>query len=380
MTMISSREANARQRLQLMQHSGVSQHITAMHTAERLAAEAAQEAARNCDRSRRYTDLDTVRTMLLLITGAEQIQGNQAQQRKRLDYQENKELVTTLIGASPRGKRSWTGALGVAAQMAYAGVPSLLNSAASVIAQRTGMESIGTAVKVIDRARELSDAGLTAVTTAPIPVPSSVAAGITGNNANLVQQCLNWWMSPSAASAIATYLPTLQLLAHASAAVTVFNSEEKIGSMLGLLNRHDGSCTCCQAIAAIASDWMDNTANTAAQLHAILAPVLLARDTYDKISHYVRKKRAGPDGDVHRGSYHLARQLWAAAQTAPASHRVFEPCFTMVNPGGRCPLALLTLATLFGAGDAEAGVAKAVAAIVSDENSAVSKVKELIRS
>jgi len=50
----------------------------------------------------------------------------------------------------------------------------------------------------------------------------------------------------------------------------------------------------------------------------------------------------------------------------------------VLGQDGRCPIAMLILATLFGRGNLQEGAAKAVAAIVSNRASAAEKIKGLI--
>jgi hypothetical protein len=370
---------DARQRLQLMRQSGISQAITAMHHAERQADIQANEARRERRNNRYHSDIATLRTMMLLITGIEEIKVSGAWNNKDASYEENKKRVYALIETKPRAKhRNRYTALETAGKYLYAGIPGAIGAAAGGIANRTGLSSVNTAGQVVNRTRELADATLAAVTTVPIDIPASVVTGTTVTNASLVQQCMSWWMTPSAANAVATYTPVLSLLLHAGTAAAIAGNNRKIGSVLSLWERYQNACSCCDPLARIGSDWLGESSITAAQLHPVVAPILLAVDTYDKLKHYVRKKRAGTKGGVHRESYYMAQELWFAAQKYSPSHQVFEPRSLMIPLYGRCPVALLGLAILFGKGDAEAGAAKAVAAIMSEQGSAVNKIKTLI--
>jgi hypothetical protein len=374
--------ALAQQRLKLMQQSGVSKQIATTQLAQRQASEAARQARLRDEDKQRSVEFNTLKSMLLLIHGAEQIRatGNGADQTR--DYPQSKQLIATLVDTSPVGKigkrQNWRGAVAAAGPAIYAAVPTTINAAGSALANVTGVNGIQTATAVAVRGTELVDATLTVATVAPISLPPGVPAA-AGSNTNLIQSCLGWWMSPAAAATAATYAPFLNILSVVSTGVAVYASHQKIDAMLALGERHRDTCACGNCIAKIAYAWQGRVARTAAGLSPGVGLGLAIEDTVDKLNHYRLKKFANKDGNVHRDSYHLATELWLAAQNRPAiGHSGCRNIYPGLNNAHRCPLAMLAIALLFGNGHAAAGVAKATAAIVSEQISAVNRIKKLI--
>ncbi|CAM3746239.1 hypothetical protein BOSP111201_23590 [Bordetella sputigena] len=375
------RETLARQRLRLMQQSGVASQIAATQATDRQASVAAQRLHQQEQNKRRLEDHQNVKQMLLLMTGALQIRAGQSGAAPSTDYQGSKKLVATLVDTSPAGpigkRHDWGGTFVTAGQLFSGAVPAAIGAAASAVAGATGIGQIETAAAVALRGAELLDATLGVAGYMGVTAPAALSA-MTGSNSNLVEVCLNWWMSPAAVTAASTYLPFLQLLGALSAGATIYGKNKKLDPMLALSQRHPGTCTCNTCIDQIADGWQGGVFGVAAGLNGFAGLGMLAHDTYDKASHYARKKLAGND-TVHRDAYYIAEKLWLAAQDAVApTHRVSRPLFVGIRTGRRCPLAMLALASLFGKGNVEAGIVKATAAIISDRVSAVDKIKRLI--
>ncbi|HTK01934.1 MAG TPA: hypothetical protein VL522_20065 [Bordetella sp.] len=374
--------ALARQRLNLMQQSGVSRQIATTQMAHRQAGEAARQARLQDEGKQRSVEFNILKSMLLLIHGAEQIRaaGNGADQTR--DYQQSKQLIATLVDTSPVGeigkRQNWRGAVATAGTAVYAAVPTTIKAAGGALANLTGVNGIQTATAVAVRGTEIVDATLTAATVAPVSLPPGVSAA-AGSNTNLIQSCLGWWMSPAVAATVATYAPFLNILSAVSTGLAVYTNHQKIDAMLALGERHRGTCACGECIAKIADAWQGDVARTAAGLSPGVGLGLVIEDTVDKLNHYRLKKFANKDGNVHRDSYHLATELWLAVQNRPAiGHSGCRNIYPGLNNFHRCPLAMLAIALLFGNGHAAAGVAKAAAAIVSERNSAVNRIKNLI--
>ncbi|HTK02362.1 MAG TPA: hypothetical protein VL522_22245 [Bordetella sp.] len=375
------REALARQRLRLMQQSGLATRITESQMARRQANQATGVARRELRNNEVVGDLQVLRQMMLLIQGAEQIRSTPNGTAQPRDYAASKKLVATVVDTSPVGQigrhHDWSGSLLTAGQVAGAAVPAAINAAAATVANMTGIQQIETAAAIAVRGTEILDAALGVANIASIPVPGDLSVA-TGSNAGLIEACLEWWMSPAAATAVSTYVPFLSLLSSLSAGITVCGHHKKIDPLLALDERYRGACTCNESVAGIAEDWQSAAFGTAAGLNPATGLALVAHDTYDKVQHYARKKLAGNDM-VHRDSYYTAKKLWEAAQdSVTPAHRTSRLFFTSVNTQGRCPLAMLTLATLFGKGHPESGVVKAAAAIVAEPISAANRIKKLV--
>lgn len=150
--------------------------------------------------------------------------------------------------------------------------------------------------------------------------------------------------------------------------------------MLALIERYRGTCSCCDAAGAIADGWMDGAASAAGGLNAPWAVYLAGRAVADAVQHRMTKRCAKSRGvEFHRESYHVALELWCATQAQPAEHKIYRHrLLDTAGQDGRCPLAMLALAALFGRGNFSEGAAKAVAAILANQSSAVQKIKGLI--
>ena len=356
-----SREENARLRLTAMQQSR---------------APSPQNRSENLQK-----DLLILQDMTLLLKGAQDIRAAQPQ-ALGTSYEACKKLVYTLIETKPKFTRAKMGAAAdTIGQFVASAVPTAINAAGQFVARTTGSETIGKVVEGAKQIHDATDALTSAAGTFVSVIPPMATTVLSTSNSALVQQCMNWWMSANAA-ANATTLASgyLSVLSHVSTVISVLVTNSKLDPMLALEERYHGTCSCCDQAAKIARGWMSAAASSAASLNPIAAVGLAGYGMYDKLSHRSAKKRAIREGnEAHRDGYYSASALWSAAQANPTEHEVFRHRFPdVLGKDRRCPLALLILATLFGRGNPREGAAKAVAAIVANQTSAVEKIKGLV--
>jgi hypothetical protein len=146
--------------------------------------------------------------------------------------------------------------------------------------------------------------------------------------------------------------------------------------MLHVVEDYAGECSCCEQAERIAQIWMGDTARVAAGLNPVTLPVAVW-PTLHKKAHWLANKFR--DDKTHLPPFHIAEMLWRGAQDSPAGHvRFAKP--SLQETEGRCPVALLAIATLFGNGDPAKGVKDAVAAIhVKESHLGANKIKGKIR-
>jgi len=326
-----------------------------------------------------HRDLEILQAMLLLLKGAQDIRAMQS--GLGTSYEESKQLVYTLIETKPKFTRAKAGALAdTVGQLVTSAVPTAINAAGQLVAKATGSETVGKVFEGGKQVHDVTDAAISAVGTF-VAVQPMVSTVMSTTNSSLVQQCMTWWMSANAA-ANATTLANgyLSVLSHISTVISVLVTGSKLDPLLALQDRYRGTCSCCGEAANIAQEWMKGASSSAAGLHPLVGLPLATYGALDKGGHYVAKKLAARKGkERHRDGYYSACALWGAAQPNPTEHEVFKYRFPHVlGQDGRCPIAMLILATLFGRGNLQEGAAKAVAAIVSNRASAVEKIKGLI--
>jgi hypothetical protein len=325
-------------------------------------------------------DIEVLQAMLLLLKGAQDVRAMQPGLGS--SYEESKQLVYTLIETKPKFTRAKVAAVAdTVGQLVTSAVPTAISAAGQLVAKATGSETVGKVFEGVKQVHDVTDASISAVGTFVTTVPPMVTTVMSTTHSSLVQQCMTWWMSANAA-ANATTLANgyLNILSHITTVISVLVTGSKLDPLQALEDRYRGTCSCCGVAASIAQEWMKGAASSAAGLHPVMAVPLATYGALDKGGHYVAKKLAARKGkERHRDGYHSACALWGAAQPDPSGHEVFKYRFPhFLGKDGRCPVAMLILATLFGRGNLQEGAAKAVAAILSNQASAVEKIKGLI--
>lgn len=326
-------------------------------------------------------DLEILQAMLLLLKGAQDVRAMQS--GSGTSYEESKQLVYTLIETKPKFTRAKVSAVAdTIGQLVTSAVPTAINAAGQLAAKATGSETVGKVFDGVKQVHDATDATITAVGTFVTNVPPMVTTVMSTTHSSLVQQCMTWWMSANAA-ANATTLANgyLNVLSHITTVISVLVTGSKLDPLQALEDRYRGTCSCCGVAASIAQEWMKGAALSAAALHPVVAVPVATYSAVEKGYHYGAKRLAGWRGreQRHRDEYYSACALWGAAQPNPAEHEVFKYHFPHVlGNDGRCPVAMLILATLFGRGNLREGAAKAVAAIVSNQASAAEKIQGLI--
>jgi hypothetical protein len=205
-----------------------------------------------------------------------------------------------------------------------------------------------------------------------------IAASISEKMLGAARDVANWLSSH--APFITTVAALSPLLTSAGALASTVAVSDRIDAMETLAQQYGTHCGCGAAAQRISRDWMAGLGGVAIGIMPIVGAVHVAADIGLKVAHRIHKKI---HYDVHRPPFYTARELWGAARSAQEGGR--HACgghgklqAFPLRAGGRCPLALLVLATLLGGGDPVRGMRKAVALIIADQDSAVSKIKKLI--
>ncbi len=358
----------ARQRLTLMQQSGVSQQITRSQQDERR-VDGELAAARQANHAlAKKEDLEVLRQMLFLMKGVKEISQSLPQAQRDTSYNGNKRLVRAIVGTQPKGPRKIGDLAVTATQLLDSAVVTTVTMAANAT-NSTIVRKTVTAMSDVYGVGSSVTGVVGAVWPNIPPLPQTITAA---GDANVTNLCLSWW----GVASVQPYVPFLYLAAPIAAATSVLNKNTKLDPLLALWLRYDNACSCCGSVQQITDTWQDDMANSAAMLNWFYALYLTSRTLYDKTSHKWAKRS---NKDLHRPSYFIAEQLWSTAQNAHGSaHRVATHYFGTIDYGQHCPLALLVLATLFGKGQASQGYQKAVAAVMSDRSSAIEKIRGLL--
>jgi hypothetical protein len=160
------------------------------------------------------------------------------------------------------------------------------------------------------------------------------------------------------------------------AIVNVALSYGKFDGMQAVLDHYGHHhCSCLQHAEKIVNISMDANRDRALALHPVFAAGVAAK-AIDTKAHWLANKFRDPEHRTHRGGHAIAVALWEGAQ-APSRHMVYRTSRPLVA-SGRCPVALLTMATLFGNGDPVRGCKDAVAAIRADMATGANRLKAKI--
>lgn len=277
--------------------------------------------------------------------------------------------------------------LELAGNLMYATVPTAIGLAGKAVGKLVAGDPGSEAAESIKNAHEVVDAVAGAVGLAGnVPnAPSllSTVPNLAGaSNNSLVQQGMSWWMpgNPATVSlAVDSANAILTVLAHINTVTAITATQLTLDPLLALEQRYHGACSCCRLAEKVSYALMDKAGSAAAGLNPIAGAGAALYGVYDKTKHRYQKRQAKKNKkEVHREAYYIAQELWSAAQATTPAHRTFQYRFPEIPANdGRCPLALLILATLFGAGNPTEGAANAVAAIASDESSAVQQIRGL---
>lgn len=361
---------NARRRLTAMQNSGVSAQITREQLEQRQAEKDFAKATQQRQEANYIKDREVLAKMLFLMRGIKEIQESLPVAQRDLSYSGNKKVAKAIIGTQPKAHR--IGEL-VATPIDYINnpVPTALTSAAGALAKKTNLPAIN---KVAGGAKDVYSA-VNSVNGA-VGIFSPAASHATHlsdiSNSSIVQHCLSWW----GVTSVQPYLPLLRLTAPIAAGVAVWNVNSTLDPLLALWARYDNACSCCGPITQITDALQNKAANSAAMLNSFYAIYLTSRKLYDKVAHKLAKRG---NVDLHRASYYIAEQLWSSARDVNSpNHRLLTQQFSTAHSSQHCPFALLALATLFGKGDADQGYPKAAAAVMSEKNGAIKKIRALL--
>jgi hypothetical protein len=248
--------------------------------------------------------------------------------------------------------------------------------------QYAGSPVVQEAARLLRKAPDVFGAGVPALDYIHkwvlVRTPMGIAAEISGKMLAAAADVANWLKAHAAF--INTVAVVSPLLTSAGALASTVAVNDRIGAMEALAQRYGAHCRCGVAAQRISHDWMAGLGGVAIGIMPIVGAVHVAADIGIQVAHRLHKTL---DHDAHRPPFYTARDLWGAAQPIQDGGRhacggqsklqVFP-----VRTAGRCPMAVLVLATLFGAGDPVKGMRKAAAAIIAAQDSAVDKIKKLI--
>ncbi len=362
---------NARRRLTVMQNSGVSEQITRAQMDQRQAERDFAKATQQHQAANYIKDREVLGKMLFLMKGIEEIRESLPLAQRDLSYSGNKKLAKAIIGTQPKTQCRIGELASTPIEFLNSPVTTSLTSAAGALAKQTNLPAINKVVggvkDVYSAANSLNGAvGIFSPHTAQLTHLSDIST------ANLTKLCLSWWGLAS----VQAYLPLLRLTAPIATAVTVWNTNATLDPLLALWARYDNACSCCGPINQITDALQNKVANSAAMLNSFYAIYLTSRKLYDKVAYNLAKRG---NLNLHRASYYIAEQLWSRARDVDSpNHRLFTQQFAATNFGQHCPFALLALATLFGKGEADQGYPKAAAAVMSEKNSAIKKIRTFL--
>jgi hypothetical protein len=311
-------------------------------------------------------------------------------------YKQAKRLVDMALAAadapSMRGKPNGRTGLprqGSAAlnRMTGGGGVAMAVMDSTVTAVKNGMQYAGSpmvqeAARLLRKAPDAFGAGVPALDYIHKGVlmrtPIGMAAAISEKMLAAAMDVANWLNTHAAF--INTVAVVSPLLTSAGALASTVAVNDRIGAMESLAQRYGTHCRCGAAAQRISHDWMAGLGGVAIGVMPIVGAVHVAADIGIKVAHRLHKTL---DHDVHRPPFYTARDLWGAGQ--PVQDGGQHACGGQgklqvfpVRTGGRCPMALLVLATLFGGGDPAKGMRKAAAAVIAGEDSAVGKIKKLV--
>ncbi|CAM3745339.1 hypothetical protein BOSP111201_23515 [Bordetella sputigena] len=215
-----------------------------------------------------------------------------------------------------------------------------------------------------------------AQTGAHLALPLGVKTALAPSLGNLLVQISHWTSATATtfghvATCIAAVGPAMSA---GMAAMNVALSYSKFDAVQAIAEHYGHyQCTCLQHVQKIASMSTDANMDRALALHPVFAPGVAAK-AIDSKAHWAANKMRGPEQRTHRGGYAIATGLWEGAQ-APSMHKAYKTNQLLVS-SGRCPVALLAIATLLGSNaDPMKGWQDAVAAIKADRGEGPPKIK-----
>ena len=247
-----------------------------------------------------------------------------------------------------------------------------ISGAAGVVMTPLGwVDKISQALSVTGYSRGVATYG------AHFATPLGVKTAFSPTLANLLNQIAHWTSrSASAFSHFATTFAGLgSVFAHLMTALKVALSYGKLDGIQSVLEHYPNChCGCRDATAAIANMSMNGSLDAALALNPITAPIP-AWHMLQKKTHAVANKFRGAEQRTHRPPYEIAVGLLKGAHEPSMNHGCRPPLGSVSR---RCPVALLTIATLFGNGNPGKGYKAAVAAIQANPAVGANKLKERI--
>jgi hypothetical protein len=205
-----------------------------------------------------------------------------------------------------------------------------------------------------------------------------LGATIGRHASQIITQTLTWLSSHTQIIATASYVT--QVLAHAGTALRALTLNGRLAKMECIRQDYELHCRCCNAAAKISSGWLAGLGGKVVDLVPGVGVAHVGATYGMKIVH--RFKKWGGSAP-HRPPFFIATDLWRAARRDGDPGYVFcgKRSSTAAFPlqtDGRCPVALLIIATLFGSGKPADGIRKAASTLIADEHDAVNKIKHRI--
>lgn len=205
--------------------------------------------------------------------------------------------------------------------------------------------------------------------------PLGVKTALSPTLANLLNQIAHWTGSSTSAFAhFATNFAAVgSAFAHLMAALKVYLSYSKLDGVQSVLDHYsDHGCSCCEYTREIVDMCMDASMDAALALNPVTA-VIPVWHMAQKKSHAIANKFRDDHDRTHRRPHAIAMGLLDGAQM-PSRHEV-DRTSPPRNASARCPVAMLTIATLFGNGNPAKGYKAAVAAIQAIPGTGADKLK-----
>ncbi|OZI61708.1 hypothetical protein [Bordetella genomosp. 11] len=207
--------------------------------------------------------------------------------------------------------------------------------------------------------------------------PLGVKTALSPTLANLLNQIAHWTSNSASGFSqfAATFASMGSVFAHLMATLKVALSYSRLDGIQSVLDHYpDCDCQCHQYTRELVNMSMNPAMDAAMGLNVITAPIP-AWNMMHKKAHAVANKFRGPEQRTHRHPYEVATGLLKGARQPSMNHG----CRTARGAaGGRCPVALLTIATLFGNGDPAKGYKAAVAAVQANIVAGATRLKDKI--
>lgn len=208
-------------------------------------------------------------------------------------------------------------------------------------------------------------------------VPLGVKTALSPTLTNVVKQIATW--SHAGAGTFSTVLANFAafgpVFSHGLGALRVYLSYSKLDGVQSVLDHYTtANCDCHARAKEIVDNCQGGSADIVYGALGITAPVPVYH-ALEKKAHALANKFRSAENRTHRAPYDVAVSLLNGAQ-APSGNNRCRPAAG--DRSGRCPIAMLTIATLFGDGDPTKGYEAAVAAIQSATAGGVDKLKAKI--